>query len=131
MLNGARKRFSNFKNIQLLKADAAQLPFSDSTFESINIANAIHCLPDVLGSVKEMHRVLKKDGCLAGNCLLYPRGQGFFSKLAMRINNWGMRKGILYRPYHADEIHKLLLETGFTLVFEKITGNCYDIVAKK
>ena len=131
MLQGARRRFLKYKNIELVKVDAAKLPFSSERFDSVNIANALHCLPEVLPSLKEIRRVLKTDGLFAGNCLLTPKSSGFFSELARRINSWGMRKGILHKSYESDEIRKLLAESGFTLVSEKITGNCFDFVAKK
>lgn len=131
MLAGAKKRFASFQNIQLIKADAAKLPLEDESFDSANIANAIHCLPDILGSLREVHRVLKPAGRLAGNCLLYPRGKGVLDQLAVAINNWGMKVGILNRPYLESEIRTLLIQSGFEIQTEYIHGNCYNFIAKK
>lgn len=131
MLAGARKRFKNESQLQLLRADAAALPLPANHFDSAAIANAIHCLPDVAGSFKEFNRVLKPGGILVGNCLLEPRGNGFFDNIARRINTWGIKKGILHRPYHAHEVTELLLTTGFEISEQEITGNCLNFVAKK
>lgn len=130
MLNGARRRFAGMSNVTLIKADAAKLPWESLTFDTANAANCIHCFPEIEASLKEIHRVLKKDGTLAGNCLLYPKSKGPLDWIANRINQWGTRKGILNRPYQKDEIRALLQNAGFTLIQEKVTGNCYDFVAK-
>ncbi len=131
MLAGARKRFQNESKIELVQADAAKLDMPSNSFDSANIANAIHCLPDLPGSLQQLHRVLKPNGTLAGNCLLYPKGNSMLDRLSTWINNWGIKKGILYRPYHAVEIQQLLKENGFQIVYEKMSGNCYDFVAAK
>lgn len=131
MLAGARKRFKKEKQLQLLRADAAALPLPNNYFDTAAIANAIHCLPDVHGSFQELNRVLKMGGLLTGNCLLEPRGTGFLDTIARRINTWGIKKGILHRPYHAEEVITLLTSTGFEIVEQEITGNCLNFVAKK
>lgn len=131
MLIGARKRFSKKKQITLLKADAAALPLQANTFDTANIANAIHCLPEIEASLLEIHRVLKENGRLAGNCLLYPKGKGLLDLISTRINNWGIKKGILNRPYYATEIRQILKNCGFSIEYEQISGNCYNFIAKK
>lgn len=89
MLAGAIKRFSKETSVDLQHADAAALPFADSTFDTANIANSIHCFPDVDGALLDIHRVLKPEGTLAANVLLYPRTPWPFNGFAERINNWG------------------------------------------
>jgi ubiquinone/menaquinone biosynthesis C-methylase UbiE len=131
MLDGARKRFKNNKNVTLLRADVTQLSLDSDQFDSATIANAIHCLPDVKSGLKEIHRVLKKQGQLIGNCLLEPRGNTMWDRFARRINNWGIKKGILNRPFEAREVQDLLIETGFMIDRYEITGNCLNFVASK
>lgn len=131
MLAGAKKRFRKKNNIELHQADAAKLHFESSSFDTANIANAIHCLPDVESSVKEMYRVLKPGGTLAGNCLLYPKDHSFLDRISNRINHWGMKKGILHRPYEASEVKDILSKQGFKITYEKVSGNCYDFIATK
>ena len=131
MLLGARKRFAKTKNIELLRADAARLHFADNTFDTANIANAIHSFPEVLLSLKEIFRVLKRGGTLAGNCLLYPKGSSPLARIANRINSWGMKKGILHRPYTSEEIKSMLELCGFKITWDQVTRNSYDFIAQK
>lgn len=131
MLAGAQRRFKKETQLKLLRADAAALPLPHDYFDTASIANAIHCLPDVQGSFQEMHRVLKPNGTLTGNCLLEPKGQGLFDRLARGINKWGIKKGILHRPYTETEVIELLKATGFEIKMKEVTGNCLNFVAKK
>jgi ubiquinone/menaquinone biosynthesis C-methylase UbiE len=131
MLAGARHRFAGRADLEFLHADAADLPFADGVFDTANIANAVHCFPDVDGALRGVFKVLKPGGTLAANVLLYPRGDGMLARLAATINDWGVRKGILYTPYHQDDIRRRFLTTGFTLDFEERLGNCYNILARK
>jgi ubiquinone/menaquinone biosynthesis C-methylase UbiE len=131
MLAGAEQRFKGRSNVELRHADAAALPFPDGTFDTANIANAVHCFPDVEGALRDVHRVLKPGGSLAVNVLLYPRGIWPFKQIADRIDRWGMRKGILYTPYQRDEIRRRIAAAGFDFVSEGVSGNCYDVVVRK
>jgi len=78
-----------------------------------------------------MFRVLKPGGTLAANVLLYPRTIWPLRAIAGALDRWGMRKGILYTPYHRDEIRNRMLAAGFSLESEAVSGNCYDVVARK
>jgi ubiquinone/menaquinone biosynthesis C-methylase UbiE len=131
MLAGARRRFAGQPNVELQHADAAALPYPDAYFDTANIANSVHCFPDVDGALRDIHRVLKPGGTLAANVLLYPRGAWPLKSIAERINRWGMRKGILYTPYHQDEIRRRFVNAGFEIGSEAVSGNCYNILAHK
>lgn len=131
MLAGARRRFAGTPNIELRHADAANLPFAESSFDTANVANSVHCFPDVDGALKDIARVLKPGGTLAANVLLYPRGIWPLSAIARRINNWGIRKGILYTPYHQDDIRQRIIAAGLDIESESVSGNCYNIRARK
>ena len=131
MLAGAQKRFAGRDNIELRHADAAALPYPDAAFDTANLANAIHCLPDVPSALRELMRVLKPGGTFATNALLYPRGIWPLKQIAQRLDEWGMRKGILYSPFHAEQIRRLIADAGFEVVKEQISGNCIDVLARK
>lgn len=51
-------------NATLIKADACDLPFNDSSFDVITIAFGIRNIPDADRALLEMSRVLKPDGQL-------------------------------------------------------------------
>jgi ubiquinone/menaquinone biosynthesis C-methylase UbiE len=131
MLIGARRRFAHHKNMTLAHADAAQLPFATDTFQTANIANAIHCFPNIQGALKDIYRVLKPGGTLAANVLLYPRGIWPLKPIAERINQWGMKKGILFTPYTQEEVDRQLNQAGFQLIKTHVSGNCYNVLARK
>lgn len=131
MLAGALHRFRKQPELVFQHADAADLPFETTSFDTANIANSVHCFPDVAGALSGVLRVLKPGGRLAANVLLYPRGTGTLANIATRINDWGMKKGILYRPYHAKEVRDLLLAAGFEIESEATSGNCLNITARR
>ena len=131
MLAGARHRFRGKAGFEFLHADAADMPFGEGEFNTVNIANAIHCLPDVDGGLRETFRVLKPGGTLAANALLYPRGPWPFKTIAKSINDWGIRKGILYTPYEEADVRRRVLAAGFEMVTDSVSGNCYNVLARK
>jgi ubiquinone/menaquinone biosynthesis C-methylase UbiE len=131
MLAGARYRFAGNPAIELEHADAAALPFKTGEFDTANVANSVHCFPDLDGALRDIFRVLKPNGTLAANVLLYPRGPWPLKGIAERINHWGMRKGILYTPYHEEDIRTRLVTAGFQIASEEVSGNCYNILARK
>jgi len=53
--------------IEMLNASAMALPFKDETFDAVSIGFGIRNFPDIDGSLKEIHRVLKENGLL---CIL-------------------------------------------------------------
>lgn len=131
MLAGAVHRFRGQPGFTFKHADAAALPFQAASFDSANIANAVHCFPDVDGALADVLRVLKPGGVLAANVLLYPRGMALLRAIARRINDWGMRKGILYRPYEQADIRARFVSAGFEIVGEEVVGNCYNVLARR
>ncbi len=131
MLAGARRRFRTNRNVKLLSANVHKLPFKEETFESINVANAIHCFADLEGALSEMHRVLKAGGLLATNVLLVPSGFGWQRAIASRINKWGAKKGILHKAYEAEEFKHIAEKVGFRISSEFKRGNGLFVVLQK
>lgn len=134
MLAGAIHRFNNKRykgRVELRHADAAELPFEDAVFNTANIANSIHCFPDVDGALRDVFRVLKPGGTLAANVLLFPRGPWPLKAIAERINRWGIRKGILHTPYKLEDIRGRMVRTGFVIANEVVSGNCYNVLLRK
>jgi ubiquinone/menaquinone biosynthesis C-methylase UbiE len=131
MLAGAQRRFARNQNIELRHADVAALSYPDASFDTVNVANALHCFPDVDGGLREIFRVMKPGGTLAVNVLLYPRTIWPLSAIAERLDQWGIRKGILYTPYTRDDIRQRFTRTGFEIASETVSGNCYEVMLKK
>lgn len=132
MLAGAMRRFKGRSNMDFLHGDAADMPFPPNTFDSINVANSVHCFPDVRGALAGSFKVLKPGGTMAANVLLYPRSRWSFMRyISNKINGWGIRKGILYTPYEVGDIRSIFLSVGFDVQSESISGNCYNIIVRK
>ncbi|ECG8590351.1 methyltransferase domain-containing protein [Salmonella enterica subsp. salamae] len=132
MLNGAVKRFRKNPNVKLYHTDVAKMPFHDNEFSTVNVANAIHCFPDIDMALREIWRVTQPEGTLAANILLYPSsGSSISRNLAGFINRWGMHKGILYSPYNQQDIRQRIIQSGWFIEHERVKGNTYTILARK
>lgn len=131
MLAGAHKRFAKDAQVTVKHADAAQLPFADNTFDTANIANSIHCFPTIDGALTDILRVLKPGGTLAANVLLYPTGFAPLKWAAQKINDWGIRKGILYSPFKQEDIRQKMLAAGYEIASDFKAGNTWNVVARK
>jgi ubiquinone/menaquinone biosynthesis C-methylase UbiE len=131
MLKDAHKRFQDNKNVEILHMDASKLKFEDESFDSINMANAFHSIPDIKGSLDESFRVLKKGGEFRINVLTTATGIWPFKQLAQRINRFGLKKGILHKVYSLEEIQDLLSLCHFNNVKIQKSGNCYYVIAIK
>ena len=131
MLAGAKQRFAKDPSVSIEHADAANLPFPDNHYDTANIANSIHCFPTVDGALRDILRVLKPGGTLAANVLLYPSGFAPLRWAAQRINDWGIRKGILYSPFKREVIRQKMLDAGYEIASEFKAGNTYNVIVRK
>jgi len=131
MLEGAVSRFGRLPGWNVQLADAADLPFSDGQFETANMANALHSMPDPRGAIAELFRVLRPGGRAALNVVLVSRGGPFRRWVADRVADWGMRKGILVRPYTESEVRGMMLAQGFTIERTSIYGNDFCLLVRK
>lgn len=130
MLEGAKKKLST-DTFQVLVADVGNLSYPNNTFESINLANSLHCLPDVDQALVELHRVLKTGHYLYTNVLLYPDQKSFWGRISHSINTWGIRKGILITPYTEEEILNHVTKAGFKIEKKFRAGNSLNMILKK
>ena len=128
MLEGSQCKFRKHEEIKLRQADVTCMPFPDHSFDSVNIANALHCFSDVPGALREIRRVLAPGGTLAANILLHPEG-GLAGRIANSINRWGMKKGILYSPLTVQEIEHQFSSAGYSIQSTVKEGNCLFVTA--
>ena len=73
-------------------ADATNLTYQNEQFDVVVIANALHIMPDPDAALKEIHRVLKKDGIVFAPTFVYELG---YSKALI----WLMEK-VGFKTYH-------------------------------
>lgn len=62
MIERARKREHGLENAVFLQGDAANLPFTDSTFDLAIDFGIIHHIPNWRAALAELHRTLKTNG---------------------------------------------------------------------
>ena len=107
-------------------ADAVQLPYQGNTFAVIIIANALHVMPEPEQALKEIDRVLRKDGVLiAPNFVGHKSGiPGRFWAGILKIagisfeHQWTGDEYIAWLRMHGWEtIHSKLLPSRITLMY--------------
>lgn len=62
MLEVGKEKTASLNNVELVHGDAMNLPFEDNTFDYVTVGFGLRNVPDYLGALKEMHRVLKPGG---------------------------------------------------------------------
>jgi len=130
MLNIARQKTKNLdykRRIEYLLNDAMHLSFADDSFDAVTIAFGIRNIPDRLGAIKEMVRVVRPGGKILVLEMTYPGSTGmrrFFKLYLNRIMPWigGLIscnfKAYRYLPdsilgfLHPDELSSLMTKAG-------------------
>ena len=133
MIKEAEKRNQGEHKCEQLRfcvQDATNLTYEDEKFNVVVIANALHIMPQPEKALKEIHRVLKKDGILFAPTFVYERG---YPKLPI----WLMEKAGFktYHKWQREELKEYVGNKGFcvvgvTLVKGKPLSECV-LVAKK
>lgn len=110
--------------------DATNLTYEDEKFNVVVIANALHIMPQPQKALKEIHRVLKKDGILFAPTFVYERG---YPKMSI----WLMEKAGFktYHKWQSNELKEYVGNRGFrvvgtTLIKGKPLSECV-LIAKK
>jgi demethylmenaquinone methyltransferase/2-methoxy-6-polyprenyl-1,4-benzoquinol methylase len=62
MLEKAREKAANMRNVNLLLMDAENMEFPDNSFDYLVITFVLCTIPDPVKALKEMRRVLKPSG---------------------------------------------------------------------
>jgi demethylmenaquinone methyltransferase/2-methoxy-6-polyprenyl-1,4-benzoquinol methylase len=106
-------------NAVLVRGDAAHLPFSEASFDTVSVSYGLHELPTRVrqGAVREIRRVLRPGGRLIVADLDRPPRFGHLVDLYLRIGE----------PAHAREVIGaglvgLLREAGFGVEAEPASG---------
>ncbi|WP_369284159.1 class I SAM-dependent methyltransferase [Oscillibacter sp. GMB15532] len=75
MVAEAQKRAS-LPNLSFAVRDATALPYPDSSFDAVFIANALHIVPEPGKALSEIHRVLKPGGLLLAPTFVWTGNNG-------------------------------------------------------
>ena len=116
------------RNALLCLGDCRSLPFRDESFDGCVLSALLTCFikeQDILGILKESHRVLKVSGILfvseflvsltMRNCIRY--GLGFLRYRCIG----GFWAGYPFRHFRLRYLHKLLQSVGFQIVRTVVT----------
>lgn len=134
MIKEAEKRNQSENNCEQLRfcvQDATDLTYEDEKFDVVVIANALHIMPQPEKALKEIHRVLKKDGILFAPTFVYEKGY-------LKLPIWFMEKAGFktYHKWQSEELKEFVSNIGFqvvcaTLVKGKPLSECVVIAEKR
>ncbi|MFA7062124.1 MAG: class I SAM-dependent methyltransferase [Pedobacter sp.] len=82
------------------RGNASQIPFDDNTFDAVFCHNMLHHIPEPISLIREMKRVVKKDGAFAARDLV--RHSPFVTFL--HVNLFGFRYNELMKKEYRDSI---------------------------
>ena len=98
--------------------DATNLPYADSSFDAVVIANALHIMPNPERALSEIRRVLKPGGLLYAPTFVHGKGAGF--RLRTRLLSLaGLR---VYSPWTAGEFADYISGRGFEVTKTELLG---------
>lgn len=119
------KRFINDKKVKVMMADASKIPFPSNTFDKIVMSEVIeHVTDDEKNVLKEVYRVLKKDGILAltTNNIDYPFLWDPVNWILQHSFNTHIKSGFWAgiwnqhdRLYKKERVEKLMKYAGFEI----------------
>lgn len=98
--------------------DATNLPYADSSFDAVVIANTLHIMPNPERALSEIRRVLKPGGLLYAPTFVHGKGAGF--RLRTRLLSLaGFR---VYSPWTAGEFADYISGRGFEVTKTELLG---------
>ena len=123
MLQVANKKLKNFENVIIKKLDCTESYLPSEGFDTVFMANLIHTIKNPDKSIKESHRILKKDGLLLISTYT-AFGMNFFDKIKLGIKylkKWGIPKNSKnnYSPY---KLARLVEKFGFNVLENELIG---------
>jgi len=129
MLELAKQKAKDIKNIEFLEADALNLPFEDETFDAAFISFGLRNLADLKKGLLEMKRVTKKGGYIVNLDFGKPKGKAnkllrlyfsifvpFLGRIFNKSNFYQYLPESNNRFPSQDELVKILKELGLSEV---------------
>lgn len=123
-INFAQKKYPH---LNFIEADAHRLPFKPNTFDLIICYETIEHVADPLQVLRQMHKVLKKDGTAilamdSGN-LIFRVIWWFWEKTKGRV--WD---GAHLHPFRHDHLEKTVRRSGFKIQQKKFSHLGMEVV---
>lgn len=115
MISIAKEKLEENSFINYETGTSDNLKFNSNYFDYVICSNSLHHHPSTQNSLKEMTRVLKKNGKLI---IVDGILDGIFRKINFYIINKIQNEGTVYR-FTKSEIKKLLAEFGYKKIYQK------------
>jgi glyoxylase-like metal-dependent hydrolase (beta-lactamase superfamily II)/ubiquinone/menaquinone biosynthesis C-methylase UbiE len=114
MLEQAKKRLEDCKNISFIQGDVGKLPLADGSQDIVMSMNGFHAFPDKKKAFKETFRVLKKGGMFVA--CFYIKGKS--KRTDWLVKNILSPKGWFTPPFPTEEqllriLHKLYSQVEY------------------
>ena len=126
MIEVAKQKRGNLKNVQFQKADALNLEFKDETFDAVFMANLIHVVGNAEQVIKESKRVLKNGGQLIITSLAIDE-MNFINRMKMGIRylkTFGKPSDEATKEKTTrKKVEMLLLKNSFEITKSLVIGN--------
>jgi ubiquinone/menaquinone biosynthesis C-methylase UbiE len=106
-------------NVNFQRADIMDLPFGDESFDHVFICFVLEHLPDPVGALESLRRVLKKGGSITviegdhGSCYFYPENEEATAAWQCLIK---VQRYLNCNPNMGRELYPLLNDSGFSNV---------------
>jgi SAM-dependent methyltransferase len=104
-LAARRVRRERLEHVALVRGDALALPLADSSVDAVSSCGGLHLYPDVPRAIRELRRVLRPGGVVAGLTFRKPSGT---PPLTDAVLGWG---GV--RAFDFDALGETFREQGF------------------
>lgn len=125
MVEAAKKKREELKNVEFQKADALNLEFEANGFDTVFMANLIHIIGNAEKVIQESKKVLKKGGMIIITSFAVEE-MGFFSRITIAsrfLKTFGKpSKEATKEKTSRRSVEALLVNNGFKLVKSLVLG---------
>jgi ubiquinone/menaquinone biosynthesis C-methylase UbiE len=126
MVEMARQKRGDLKNVRFEQADALNLKFKDESFDGIFMANLIHIIGNAEKVIQESRRMLKNGGSLIITSFAID-DMSFFNKMSMGIRylkTFGKpSEDATKEKTSRKSVEALLIKNGFQIRKSVVLGN--------
>ena len=106
-------------NVHFEVADATALPYEDSNFDVVLIANALHIMPAPDKAMAEINRVLRPGGLLVAPTFIHGTG----AALRLRVGIMRLLGFKVYHKWDGPQLIEFIAEHGFTIQLSQLLGS--------
>ena len=123
MVNEGKKRSGELlteeesKTVTFSVEDATNLSYKDESFDVVLIANALHIMPDPDSALKEIRRVLKKDGLLIAPTFVY---EGKINRFRMWVISTAGFK--TFHEWKKCDLEDFIKERGYSVIESEVVS---------